>query len=516
MEATEIKRDQLDRAGLDAQVRGGLKWASLAVMALELAAMGSTVVLARLVDPAAYGRAVIALMVPVIASILTYEGFGTPLVQRAQITRAHVEAATLISIASGVVLGGLVIVFALTIAEPIFGAGLAGLFEISSPTFLIVGCGAVSRAMLSRSLSWRLVNGADVGAAVVTGIVSITLAAAGLEARSIIIGALAGALANTMLLWLGARPARPRFDRQATRDIVGFGASTSLAGVAMTIRRNIDYVVLATQVSPHLVGIYWRGFSTGVDYQSKISGVTSRVSTMVLPRAGDADDMRAVRGRLVRMNTIVVFPFLGVLIATAPWAIPAIYGQRWAEAVVPTQVLAVAGMAWAVLAGIDGVTVASGHPGVLAVFSCISLVLVGLVAYFVAPYGIDAVAIAMAGLEIVFLFVAQYWVLWRTVGVPLRDSFRDPAPAAVCTAILVAVTWPLAALLGPHLPGLLNVVVCGGIGFLAYGLALNRLSPSGWSIICALGRTVGLDRPLRGLRRRLGTGAPLPVGGHEG
>ena len=501
-------RSSLDREALDAQVRGGLKWVSVAVMSLELTAIGTTIVMARLVAPADYGRAVIALIVPVIASILTYEGFGTPLVQRAEITRRHVETATFVSLATGVVLGGLVIVFALTIAESIFGTGMAGLFELAAPAFLIVGAGAVPRAMLCRSLSWRLMNGSDVGGALVTGVVSIVLALRGMEARSIVIGALAGAVATTLLLWIGAHPVPPRFHRRETRDIIGFGAKTSLAGVAMTIRRNIDYIVLATRLSPHLVGIYWRGFSTGVDYQSKISGVTSRVSTTVLPRAGDSEDLRAVRGHLVRLNTIVVFPFLGILVATAPWAIPAIYGARWSEAVVPTQVLAIGGMAWAVLAGVEGVTIASGHPGVLAVFNTVSLVLVGLVAYFVAPFGVDMVAVAMVGLELSFLLISQYWVLWRTVGIPLRDAFRDPAPAVVCTAIMIVVIAPIASLLGRQLPALLNVGVCGLLGLLVYGAAVNRLSPSAWAILRSLLQMLAPVRRVRAVRRRLSTVAP--------
>ena len=409
MDATEPVSSRLDRAALDAEVRGGLKWVSLATVGLELTAIATTVVLARLVAPADYGRAVIALIVPVIASILTYEGCGTPLVQRAEISDRHVEAATFTSLVCGVVLAGLVIVFARTVAESIFGAGMAGLFELAAPAFLIVAAGCVPRALLTRSLSWRWMNGSELGGAVVSGIVSIVLALWGMQARSIVIGALAGALATTLLLWLGARPVWPHFHLRETRDVVGFGASTSLAGVAMTIRRNIDYIVLATRVSPHLVGIYWRGFSTGVDYQSKLSAVTTRVSSTVLPRAGHAEDLRDVRGHLVRLNTIVVFPFLGILVATAPWAIPAIYGARWSEAVVPTQILAVGGMVWAVLAGVEGVTVASGHPGVLAVFNTVSLVLVGVVAYVVAPFGIDMVAVAMVGLELTSLLVAQYW-----------------------------------------------------------------------------------------------------------
>ena len=164
----------------------------------------------------------------------------------------------------------------------------------------------------------------------------------------------------------------------------------------------------------------------------------------------------------------------------------------------------------------SAVTIASGHPGALAVFNCVSLVLVALVAYFVAPFGIDMVAVAMAGLEVMFMLIAQYVVLWRTVGVPLRDTFRDPAPAIICTAIMIAVVAPIASLLGDHLPALLNVAVCGLLGLLVYGAAVNRLSPSGWKTLCSLARVLAPARRIRAVRRRLAPSSVVSVAGREG
>src|SRR5579875_3469945 len=70
----------------------GARWGAMARVGIEALSFLSSVVLARLVDPTGFGHAATALGVIALASSLTIEGFGTPLVQRRQLARAHVEA----------------------------------------------------------------------------------------------------------------------------------------------------------------------------------------------------------------------------------------------------------------------------------------------------------------------------------------------------------------------------------------------------------------------------------------
>lgn len=494
--------DDLRGAALEQHIFGGLKWVSAASILVEVAGAGTTVVVARLVSPAQYGNAVIALIIPVLASILTYEGFGTPLVLRRSVQKADLEAATAVSMIIGLILSGLVLVAALTVVGPIFGRPLVPLFEMTAPVFLVYSVGVVPRAMLSRRLQWRLMNGADVGGAVFTAGVSTVLAIVGWGAAAIVVGVLVGGAATTLLLWVGARPVWPRWHSGHVHEILSVGVSAAGAGVAMTIRRNIDYVMLATRLSPHLVGIYWRGFSLGVDQQSKISNVTTRVAVSVLPRTDRRDDLRSARGSLVRMNTLVIFPLLGILVATAPWFVPAVYGHEWTGAVVPAQVLAIGGMVWATLAGMEGAVFAAGAPTALAVFNVISLVTVGTVAYFAAPLGVVAVSVAMVALELVTLLCAQYFLLYKRVKVSPRDVAGDSLPAAICTGLMLAIAAPVATSLGHLVHPLLVVTITGIVGLVVYGLVVHKLFPSSWSMLAALAEGAGLRRLLDDLRRR--------------
>ena len=63
--------------------------------------------------------------------------------------------------------------------------------------------------------------------------------------------------------------------------------------------------------------------------------------------------MRRVRGRILRTHALVIFPLLAIYILVAPEFVPLAFGARWAPSVLPSQILAVAGMVFALAGGRD-------------------------------------------------------------------------------------------------------------------------------------------------------------------
>ena len=79
--------------------------------------------------------------------------------------------------------------------------------------------------------------------------------------------------------------------------------------------------------------------------------------------------MRALRSRVIRINAVVIYPLLALFIATAPQLVPWLFGQQWAPAVVPAQILTVAGMARMINNGTPSLVLAAGKPRTLLAFT---------------------------------------------------------------------------------------------------------------------------------------------------
>src|SRR3954447_4517622 len=77
----EANRHTMDADQLREATVSGVRWFALARVPTEALQLASAVALARLVSPADFGDAAVALILIPLSVILTYEGFGSALVQ---------------------------------------------------------------------------------------------------------------------------------------------------------------------------------------------------------------------------------------------------------------------------------------------------------------------------------------------------------------------------------------------------------------------------------------------------
>jgi O-antigen/teichoic acid export membrane protein len=498
----EINRGELDSGELSDAAVSGVRWFAAAKISSEVLQLAAAVALARLITPADFGNAAVALIFLPLAVILTYEGFGSALVQRRLITTGHYEAATLTSIASGFALSLLVFLLAPVVAAPIFGEEIARLVQLASPAFGLAGLGAVSRAHLLRRLDFRTTSVIETSSLVLGSAVAVGLAAAGMGADSLVLGGVATIAIASLLLLIVAPPSRPRWRSQELAEISRFGAPAAAAGALYVAISNVDYAVLAARLGAAQVGIYWRAFQLGVLYQDKLSGIMMRLAFPLYSRTRDLDEMKRLHERATRVHGAVVVPLLAILIVTAPELVPLVFGEAWRAAVEPTQILALAGMVAAILTGYPQVMLAAGRPRPLMIFNCCVLLAYGLAVYLTAGLGLVAVALAVVGVHVAIL-AAVYLVLFRGVlGMPIRRLVTDLAPAVVGSALVLATGFPLAELLRrADLAAPLLVLAVGGVGLLVQGAALRALFPRVWADVSGLLRRLLPDRiPLPGMR----------------
>jgi O-antigen/teichoic acid export membrane protein len=486
---TEPRPDQSDPSSdglLDAAVSGA-RWLAIARVCSDSVQFVAAVLLARHIVPAEFGHAAIALILVPLSAILTFEGFASALVQRQEIERAHVEAATLASIVAGVLLSALTYFGAPIVAEPVFGQRTTELIQLASPLYLIAGISAVSRSLLWRRLEFRTVSLVETASLVLGAIISVSLAFAGSSGEAIVIGALCGQAAATALMVVLAPPARPRVHRRHLRDILTFGAPASGAGLLYVAITNVDYTILAARLSAAHTGMYWRAFQIGVVYQDKISGIMMRLSFPVYSRTRDLDQLRSLHERATRVHAAVVCPILAIGIVVMPAMVPWLFGGAWRPAVEPAQILCVAGMIAAILTGFAQVMLAAGRPQALMRFNIVVLAVYGVTVWFTAKHGISTVAAAVVGVYVLQL-LGVYGILFRRVmGIPVGRMVSDLSPAAVGSAAILAIGLPLQQLLDTA-PAPATVALLAIIGFVVHITVLRTFFPAVWTDLSGLVR----------------------------
>lgn len=446
----------------------GIRWGVVARVGIETASFLSMIVLARLVSPADFGHAATALAIVAIANGMTVESFGTPLVQRKEVSRAHIETSLFLSLASGLLLSCLVY-FLAPLSTDVFGEKTVSLIQLASPAFFAVSLSAIPQALQQRRLNFRTTSVIQLASLAVGLSASVGLALLGMGARAVVLGQVLILFAAAVMFVVVTPLVVPRWHRRESRQLAGFGSQTTLSSLLFSAYSNVDYVVVSAQLGARATGYYWRAFQIGGVYQGKISQIMLSLALPVYSRTRDLSDMRRVRRRIVQVHAAVIFPLLATYVVVAPVVVPIVFGKAWIPTVVPSQILAFAGMVFALGTGGAAVTVAAGRPGVALANNAVSLCAYFAVVFAFARDGLTVLCLAIVALNTIGYLGTYYVVFDRMLGIPMRQLGEEVAPALLSLIPLFACAIPVAQLLtAASTPPVLWVAAVGSTAIVAY------------------------------------------------
>lgn len=500
--------ESLSTGDLRAATLRGLRWAVLSRPIMELVNVAAMVALARLIAPADFGRFAVAIIVVDLGAI-TAQGVGVALVQRKTVTREHLQAGLALSMSSCLVLSGLMVAATRLVVEPIYGGRTADLVLLMVPLTFFTAANDVPMAILQRRLEFNRLTTVQVVMSVVTVATSVALAFAGMNGVALALGAVAGPAVVMPVLWVWTCPPPPRLRRAAARELLSYGGPASLAALGWMGFRNCDYAIVGARLGALQAGFYYRAYTVAIDYQKKVSSLVTTLGFPLLSRAGTVEEQRMLRSRMVRMVTLVLFPALALLAIVAPVLIPWFFGDQWASASVPTQILAIGGAATLVIDAVGANLMATGRGRALLGYGWGHFAAYATAVVIASPFGIAAVAVAAATVHGAFVFVAYVLLLHddapRGTGLLLRASkelWGDILPATVSCVALAAVGVPLAlGLSSAQVPPVAFLAIVTAASAATYLVALRLIFPSS---LRSLGNLVAHLLPERRAKTRPG------------
>lgn len=439
--STTIDDDASSKRSLGDAAVSGVKWVGMARGLSEVAAFGGIVVTSHHIPPVEFGRAAVAMLINELAIGVGTQGISTPLVQRAHVGEIERGTAMVLSLVSGVLLTLVTVAFALLAVPPIFDQRTGDLMALIAPVFFLSSVAGVPSALIQRRLDFKSLGIIDAASTVVGTALTIVLAFAGLDGEALILGV----LATAAVLMAGSLASAPwshlRWNRQVAREIRKFGLPALWSGIMNLGTRNVDYILVGARMGPTTLGFYSRAYRIGVEYQSKISAIMLRLSLGLYSAAGGLDEVRRIRGRIVRVHALILFPPILIVTGVAPMLVPFVFGPEWKPAVEPTQILTAAGVVATVMTGIGPLLLSQGHPKVLLWFNAVSFATFGGAVALATSHGVIAVCVAGAAAQFVLMVGAHVFVLRPLLGIPPTDVVREVVPPLAACGPLVAIAF---------------------------------------------------------------------------
>lgn len=422
---------------LGERIRGGTKWLLAGNLGGQVLQFVFGIILARLLAPSVFGALIIIQIYTGLAGFVTGGGTGVALVQSRNVERHHFDVVFTIQLAMGCMIYLAFFSVAPWFAEWYHNPLYIDLFRVSALNFILRPFVNVPNARLQREMRFREMATLSVTALAFTGSVSIGLARGGWGVWALVIGGLAGSAFNAifslaMTKWLP----RLKFDALVVRQMGLFGLKVNITDILTYLRDQSSNFIVSRTMTPSAIGLYNKADSLSRIPASTVSNAAYQTVFRALVEVQDnRDRSRYIYFRTLSLVLVYTVPFYAGLFWLAEPFIHVVFGEKWDDAALPLQILAVAGLVFGI-ENISGAVLAARDQLTREIWVQIEswIVLVGFTLVGIR-WGISGVAVAMV-IQRFYISFRMFMLATRSVGGGVADLARAFVPGAILGALV--------------------------------------------------------------------------------
>ncbi len=419
------------RAGTGRSVRTGVRWTAPTQFGMQVARIGTTIALSRMIDPGAFGLvALVTVVTGFFERVLGDTGTTTALVRSPDLT--HGLASTVLF--WNLLVGSLTSLVFFAGADPIAGMlgspGASNLVRVLGAMAAVNATTYVQTALMRRRMRFRHLAMVNVTNVAITGSMSLGLAATGMGAMALALGSVGGSAASAALAWLLSdwRPA-PYFSWAELRKIARFSSSLSLQNLFGYFSFAGDRLIIGRLLGVTELGYYGMA-NRLLRYPVQTSAQTYR--EVMLPNLARLQDdhaaMREAYRRTVAGIAFALFPLCFTVAAVADPLVATTLGARWRPASILVAIVAVVSALQSIATTTGSLYLAKGRADLSLRWAVGSSVVLMACYSTGAHWGVEGVAWGYLG-GILMLLYPAFWLPLRLIDAKPATVFRSLGPA---------------------------------------------------------------------------------------
>jgi polysaccharide transporter, PST family len=457
-------------------------WSAVERWGGQLLAVIVFTLLARLLDKPLFGMMALANIYVAFVQIFVTQGMGLALIQTPRLERSHLDTAFWLNVGIALTLAGMTVLFRNEAAAFLGSADVAPVLAWLALALPLSALSVVPSAILQRELKFKPLAARSLASAAVSGVVGIGAALLGFGIWSLVLQQLIAACASTILLWSSV-DWRPGFhqNRRALGDLLPFSASVMGNDLLWLTSQRVDQAFIGRGLGVEALGGYFvslRVVNIGLD------AVAAPTQAVAMPLFSGIQDQPERLGRIFLRSTSLVcsiaFPAFVGLLLVAPRLLPAVFGAKWNDAVLPLQILCVAGCVRAAQTFVHPSMLALGKPGIYTAIFTLNALVSALTCFLAARYSVAAVAYAVLISGVITGFV-NCALLARLLRFHLTALGSNLLPILSACGLVVLALVTLDSTLSEHLGGLAIIAVQAAVATSVYIGSMMVLAPAIWA-----------------------------------
>ena len=447
----------------------------------------TSIVMARLLTPHDFGIVALALVMSTFIDEIKDVGMGATIVQRRTVDHLLLSSVFYANVVIGAIASAALFLVSGPMCRLLGDAEATPAAQGFAAILFITSLGQIHLSLLRRTMQFRAIAVVTCVTGLVTAVVSIGCAVAGMTFWALVIGNGAGAVTGTLMYWHYDtwRPTR-NASLTALRSVWGTSWNIFMVGFLTLIWVQLDKLIVSKFVGGVGLGLYTMGQRVVNTPLNAISGVLSDVNYSAFSRR--QDDNAALQRGFIRASSaiaLVTFPLMFGTAAVAAPLVPVVFGSQWDGLVPAIWLLAPAGAFASVTFNADQILRAKQRSDWSWRWGVVHLVVLGAAEYYCSRWGMVGVAAGYAvGTLVLMPFTLM--LVFRSIEGRARSYARALTPYVAMATAMAAAVLGLTRLLdragASHLLQSVTGIACG---MLVYGALVLLFRPAAFDDVLA-------------------------------
>lgn len=464
---------------LNNKIAKATKWSALTEVMAKLVAPISSMVLARLLTPEAFGVVATLNMVIAFAEIFTDAGFQRYIIQHEFTSASDQDKSVNVAFWSNMLMSfiiwGFIVAFNKQLAELVGSPGLGKVLVISCTSIPLAAFSSIQMALFRRGLDFKTLFWRRLAIVIVPLFVTIPLAIWLRSYWALVIGTIVTNSVNALLLTIKSSW-RPRlyYSFKRLKEMLSFCSWSIVDSIMIWATSYIDIFFISRALDAYYLGLYRTSITTVGQFTSLITASILPVIMPALSRLqSDIPEMRKTLLTFQKYTGVLLLPLGFGIFVFSDMITMIMLGSQWHEASTFIGLWALMEVITVIFARFcSNVYPAIGKPRLSVVVQLSHLLVLVPAVIISGQYGFSALYVtrSLVRLELVLVnFVAVYY----TIKLPALKMIINVLPQLVASIMMACFGWFLLSLSSNSWMSILWVFLC-----IVFYFALLWLLPS--------------------------------------
>lgn len=425
---------------LNAKVKTATKWSTAAEFAAKLVTPITSIVLARLLTPEAFGVVTTLTMVITFAELFTDAGFQKYLIQHEFKDAVDREQSTTVAFWSNLVLSLffwlLIAIFADPLAALVGNPGLGHVLIVACASIPLASFSSIQMALFKRDLDFKTLFKARIVSVVIPLLITVPLAFWLRSYWALVIGTLVVNLSNAVLLTAMSKW-KPRwfYSFSKLKEMFSFTMWSMIESVSLWLTGYVDVFIVGTALNQYYLGLY----KTSSTLVGQIIGLITAITTPILFSAlsrlqNDEKEFQRLFFRFQKLVGLLIIPIgVGIFIFD-DFVTEVILGRQWVEAAGFVGLWGLTSSLTIVLAHYSSeIYRAKGRPKLSVLAQVLHIVVLWPVVLWAVKYGFETLYVARSLVRLELIAV-NLCIIGLIVKMPVGKMITNVLPSCIAAA----------------------------------------------------------------------------------